>query len=1290
MSDCHRELLENLGIRAKIIVPILQGQTLWGLLCTSQTHSPRQWQPEEINFLQQISTQLAIAIKQATAYQQIETELAERRKIEAALSESQNLYATLVNSVPVGIFRVDPQGDSIYVNEYWCLLTEFTQEEALGKGWIQTIHFDDRDKFVFEWDLAVQENRLFQSEYRHQRPDGSIIWVFMQAIPEYNTNGEFIGYIGSINDITEKKQSYKILENLIAGTSSVTEKDFFLSLAEHIKNAFDLDRIVITEFNHGVFCKIVDLSNNQFQTDPIDEDLDYLYAKSDIGIALQNQAGKSLGYIALWYENVSTSNQIINITDILRVFASRAEVEIERIRATETLQQRNQELSQAKSALEEFNQSLEDMVRQKTQEVLKLNIIQKAILDGADYSIISTDLNGIIQSFNLGATKLLGYSSEEMIGKVTPEIIHDRTEVANQAQILSQQFNRTIEPGFEVFVAPCREGIIYEQEWTYIRKDGSRFPVLLSISPLKDINQQTIGFLGIAKDISQRKQTEAKLQQLSHSLTLALKSGKMGYWEWDIRTNIIIWDEQMYELYGLPKQAETLVVYDVWANGVHPDDRIPTETLLQQAVLEQAEYNTEFRVVHPDGSIHFIKAFGLLVKDTQGNPESMLGVNFDITQLKQTQEKLNTEKVRLQVALAAAKMGTVIDNLTTDELILSDRTQEIFGFVQGNCPSDRATFIAMIHPEDREQVIQAIADSIKAGKVFQTEYRIYRLDGEIRWVTYWGMMSPHLYMGKQEIIGVVADITERKQAEESSARLASIVASSEDAIISKTLDGIINTWNLGAEKIFGYTSEEIVGQDITTLFPPNHRDEENHILSQIRAGKPIKDYETIRRRKDGSLIYVSISVSPIKDKYGKIIEISTILRDISKSKKYEEQLEKTNQELAHATRLKDKFLANMSHELRTPLNAILGMSEALQEEVFGTLNEKQHNSVQTIESSGTHLLSLINDILDLAKIESGKIELDYTHVSIKNLCDSSLVFIKQQAMQKQIKVHTDIPPYLPDLLVDERRIRQVLINLLTNAVKFTQECGRISLKVRIESNKLDSSVPTSQVCFAITDNGIGITQENLAKLFQPFVQIDSALNRQYAGTGLGLILVKQIVEMHGGQIKVNSEFGVGSCFAFSLPYKDFLGQNLNSDYPTTYYDQNSLTSSTEPTLILLAEDNQANLITISRYLKAKGYEIILAKDGQEAIEIAKSQSLDLILMDIQMPGMDGLEAIKRLRQDSDRQVANIPIIALTALAMKGDKEKCLEAGANDYLSKPLKLSQLVVVIQEILAKSKKS
>jgi signal transduction histidine kinase/DNA-binding response OmpR family regulator len=404
------------------------------------------------------------------------------------------------------------------------------------------------------------------------------------------------------------------------------------------------------------------------------------------------------------------------------------------------------------------------------------------------------------------------------------------------------------------------------------------------------------------------------------------------------------------------------------------------------------------------------------------------------------------------------------------------------------------------------------------------------------------------------------------------------------------------------------------------------------------------------------------------------------------------ELSAANVELAQAARLKDEFLASMSHELRTPLNAVLGLSEALQEGIYGPINERQRKSMRSIEASGRHLLSLINDILDVAKIEAGKVELSVGPVSVESVCRAGLGLVKQSAHKKRLKVSSSFDSTVGIIQADERRLKQVLVNLLSNAVKFTPESGTIGLEV-------EGDAQAHVVHVTVWDTGIGISSEGIERLFQPFVQLDSSLSRQYDGTGLGLVLVKRITEMHGGSISVESQPGQGSRFTVSFPrdgpaLSHAEGPVLNQaqlrkeqqpsqEAPSSASDQPA-THADSP-LILLAEDNEENVHTISDYLLARGYRVTVARDGRSAIERARQEHPDVILLDVQMPEMDGLEATRRIRADA--QLDNVPIIALTALAMPSDRERCLQAGADDYLSKPVSLKELVEAIESQLRKA---
>ncbi len=399
-----------------------------------------------------------------------------------------------------------------------------------------------------------------------------------------------------------------------------------------------------------------------------------------------------------------------------------------------------------------------------------------------------------------------------------------------------------------------------------------------------------------------------------------------------------------------------------------------------------------------------------------------------------------------------------------------------------------------------------------------------------------------------------------------------------------------------------------------------------------------------------------------------------------------EELASINDQLARSTRLKDEFLANMSHELRTPLNGILGMAESLQDNIYGEVTTVQRKALQEIDRSGNHLLELINDILDITKIEAGKLEVHLHPASITLLCHACVSTIQRMAEAKSIRLLTDIEPGLPPVLLDERLLRQVLINLLSNAVKFTPEAGTVRLEVRLaRSPEAASSEATLHLC--VIDSGIGIDPEDQDKIFQPFVQIESGLNRQFTGSGLGLSIVKRILLAHGGDIGVQSGLGKGTRFLVHLPVTlvaetamdgadGAIGQAASAE-------PDSRSGMDRPT-ILLAEDSRVNRMIYSRYLTAKGYQVHEVVNGQEAIDFLQDRVPSLLILDMSMPMVDGFAVLRMVRSSSRPELAATPIIVLTALAMKGDREKCLAAGASVYLAKPVKLQQLDQTIRTML------
>jgi predicted ATPase/signal transduction histidine kinase/CheY-like chemotaxis protein/GAF domain-containing protein len=628
---------------------------------------------------------------------------------------------------------------------------------------------------------------------------------------------------------------------------------------------------------------------------------------------------------------------------------------------------------------------------------------------------------------------------------------------------------------------------------------------------------------------------------------------------------------------------------------------------------------------------------------------------------------------------------------------VSERFPELFEVLDLAVLADVSVLFDLVIPEDRSSFDATLHHATVTGSAWKWEGRIMKPSGQIKWIQ--GESRP-MKTATGSIVwdGILMDTTDRKQAEialrQSEERYQRLSDNIPGAIYQFRIasDGSINYPYIssGCWELFQLTSAEVMADStraIDTIHPEDLADFQRVVAESAQNMTP-KLWEGRAILRSGEIKWIKCASRPELQSDGSIVwdgvmlditEQQAALRDRKQAEEIlhetNQHLEATIQELQQATHLKDEFLATMSHELRTPLNAILGMSEALEEQLFGNLNPRQLSSIATISKSGEHLLSLINDLLDVSKIAAGKLELNMTQVSLLELCKSSLLLVKQQAITKQIHLDSHLPVDVDPIEIDERRMRQVLINLLNNAIKFTNTGGRVRLAVWLAT---DADRPAC-LCFAITDTGIGISDADRSKLFQPFVQIDSRLSRKYTGTGLGLVLAKQIVELHGGRIVVESEVGFGSCFTVEIPQPD-LAVAVAADRGLILA-RSSHTLPPAPS-ILLVEDNAVNIDTFTSYLHAKGYRTIVAHSGQQAISLAHSHHPDLILIDLHM-SEDSIPTIEWIRHHSTQ--VYIPIIALaTAVATTSEREQWLAAGADKYLAKPVKLCELHHTIQECL------
>lgn len=595
----------------------------------------------------------------------------------------------------------------------------------------------------------------------------------------------------------------------------------------------------------------------------------------------------------------------------------------------------------------------------------------------------------------------------------------------------------------------------------------------------------------------------------------------------------------------------------------------------------------------------------------------------------------------------------------------------------------RRPYMSFVAPESREATAAAFASLLQTGELKDYEFMIQPLKGDPVCMEVNGRV---LFRKGQPIggLGIARDITERKRSEQRLQMFLQAIESSYDSAIIVELDGTIVYANSATARTFGYDVEAILGQNASIFYPPQAELPIEDLIARA-LGDSYDDSlgevagwsgETIcQRQTQAQLFPAIISVSPIPSDRGRPTMVSITCRDITTQKAIQAELASKNLELEQASRHKSSFLASMSHELRTPLTSILGFSSLLIQGLFGDLNEKQQSYVQGIEDSGLHLLELIKDILDLSKIEAGKIELDFAPCSLVGICGETIGLVSGQARKKQIDIQLDIMPDLDTIEADELRLRQMLLNLLSNALKFSEPDSQVGVEAKVHQGAIHLSV---------WDHGIGIAEENLDLLFQPFQQIDNSLSRNHEGTGLGLALTNQFAHLHGGYVTCESRLGEGSRFTIVLP-----------DLRPSPTAQRNLLPRLEPitaspsatiqhrdALILIVEDDPSNATFLQDAIQYWGYRVHHASDGITALEWLTRHTPDLILMDVNLPDLSGLEVTQQLKLNPDR--SQIPIVAMTALVMVGDRERCLAAGMQDYISKPIHSDRLATILERYL------
>ena len=818
----------------------------------------------------------------------------------------------------------------------------------------------------------------------------------------------------------------------------------------------------------------------------------------------------------------------------------------------------------------------------RAEALLKAGALQSAIFNSANFSSIATDAEGVIQIFNTGAERMLGYAAAEVTNKITPADISDPQELIRRAEALSVELDTAITPGFEALVFKASRGIEDIYELTYIRKDGSRFPAVVSVTALRDAQDDIIGYLLIGTDNTARKQAEEALHEAGALQGAIFNSANFS----SIATDA----EGVIQIFNVG--AERMLGYSAVEvmNKVTPADISDPDEVVARATSLSLEF-----------SMPIAPGFEALVFKASRGIEDI----YELTYIRK-------DGSRFPAVVSVTALRDAHDAIIGYLLIGTDNT---------------------------------------ARKGVEEERM--KLDQRLR--------DQHFYTR-------------------------SLIESNIDALITTDPRGIITDVNKQTEALTGRTRDELIGAPFKSCFTDPARAEAgiNRVLQEGR----VTDYELTARALDGALTAVSYNASTFHDRDRRLQGVFASARDMTELKRYEQTLQRTNVELEEASRMKSEFLANMSHELRTPLNAIIGFSELMKDGLVGTLSEQQDRFVGDIYSSGQHLLSLINDILDLSKVEAGKMELDLEPVPIATLFTNSLSIIREKAAERQIRLELDIEPKLGAIQVDPRKVKQILYNLLSNAVKFSNDGGRVAVRVRrvgpddVGLNAgtwAGRTFDTADREFAeflritVSDEGVGISEDGLQRLFQPFSQIDSGLARKFEGTGLGLAMVKLLAELHGGTVAMQSAEGEGSIFTVWLPMRAAT-PSVRARAP----EPSGIDHGDGVRTALVVEDDHKSAALIRTQLEREGFTVLHALTAEEALVIAKQQRLSLITLDIMLPSMDGWEFLALLKETAELRRIPVVIVSIVADATKG-----FSLGAAAVMQKPVSRQQLIDALADL-------
>ena len=777
----------------------------------------------------------------------------------------------------------------------------------------------------------------------------------------------------------------------------------------------------------------------------------------------------------------------------------------------------------------------------------------------------------------------------------------------------------------------------------------------------------------IGADITKRREAEEALRKSEERFRAMFEDNSMVMLLIDPKNGAVVdGNDTAASFYGWSRTAlRRMNIHDI---NILSENEVRAEI---RAAREGQKRHFDFRHRLADGRIRDVEVFSSVV-EAQGRP-LLYSTIIDVTERKRTEKALRDSEERMALALDAVNDAVWDWRVDTGEMYYSPRWFTMLGYEPYEFPQQFDTWRNLVHAEDLPRAEKVVQEHLKSGSPFQMEFRMQTKDKGACWIHARGKTVERGEDGRPlRMLGTHVDITERKQAEEAlavSERRFRRMLENVDMVAVQGYDEnrAVTYWNTACEILYGYAGEEALGRKLEDLIiPEDMRDMVVRAITRwMEEGEPIPAGPIELRNKDGDPVPVySSHVMLDRPSGGK--EMFCIDVDMREIRETHRRLVKAKEEAEAANRSKSRFLANMSHEIRTPVNGVMGMLQLLQD---SALDEEQREFADLAVQACTRLARLMSDILDLSRVEAGKMELVNEPFSLSETFEAVKRLFSPFAEQKGLALEFFVDPAVPERIVgDAGRLQQILNNLTGNALKFTKTgfC-------RISAGLLpDRGGDAHRILFTVRDSGIGVSDESLKRLFEPFTQAEGSYTRTYQGAGLGLSIVKRLTTLMGGTIAVTGEEGVGTAFYLSIPF-----EKAAKIKATLRGEERIAPGADNPLRILLVEDDETSAFAAKRMLQSMGCRADVAPNGADALSALRVRSYDLAIMDVQMPVMDGVEAAQAVRRgEAGEENIGLPIVAMTAYAMAGDKEVFLEAGMDDYLAKPVEMGALRNILEK--------